>query len=128
MIVAVPAVAREWHDGKRKLMSRTMLPLRLAFAIAFHKSQGMTIERVAINLGDAESHVGGTFTTLTRVPGFGNLALEGSTNHDRLGRMNHSKAIATRKEYEVRKWRPRGNSAQALCSIAQGGWGGLFAD
>ena len=112
MIVAVPAVTREWHDGKGKLMSRTMLPLRLAFAITFHKSQGMTIERVVVNLGDAESHVGGAFTALSRVPGFRNLALEGSINHDRLGRMNHSKAIATRKEYEVRKWRPLEENAR----------------
>jgi len=112
MIVPVPAVTREWHDAKRKLMSRTMLPLRLAFAITFHKSQGMTIERVVVNLGDAESHVGGTFTALSRVPGFCNLALEVAINHDRLGRLVHSKAIDIRKEYEQHKWRPLEDNAR----------------
>ena len=83
-----------------------MLPLRLAFAITFHKSQGMTINRMAVNLGDTEAHAGGTFTALSRVPSLGGLALERPINHDRLSRVNHSKALAARKEYEREKWPP----------------------
>jgi len=109
-----------------------MLPLRLAFAITFHKSQGMTIERVVVNLGDVESHVGGAFTALSRVPGFSNLALEKAMNHDRLGRLVHSKAIHIRKEYERRKWGPLEDSARrhfaALLRVAGEGCSPTDAD
>jgi len=132
IIVPVPAVTREWHDAKGKLMTRTMLPLRLAFAITFHKSQGMTIVRVVVNLGDAESHPGGTFTALSRVPGFANLALEKAVNHDRLGRLVHSRAIQIRKEYERRKWGPLEDSAcrhfAALLRVAGEGCSPTDAD
>ncbi|CAK0867951.1 unnamed protein product [Prorocentrum cordatum] len=71
-----------------------------------HKSQGMTIPCVAANLGDTEMHLGGTFTVLSRVPALTGLALERGLNFDRLAKINQSRSLLARKEYEAAKWPP----------------------
>ena len=89
-----------------RTLHRTMLPLRLAIAITIHKSQGMTIQRVKVNLGESEKHTGGTFTALSRVPCLYGICLEKLINHDRLAKVNMSRALAQRKEFEARRWPP----------------------
>ncbi|KAJ7639676.1 hypothetical protein DFH06DRAFT_1001747, partial [Mycena polygramma] len=46
-------------DGKN--MSRTQLPLRLAWAVTVHKSQGLTLMKVKLGLGKKEFATGLTF-------------------------------------------------------------------
>ena len=102
-----------------------MLPLRLAIAITIHKSQGMTIPRLKANLGDSELHPNGTFTVLSRLPCLRGLALEKPLSLDRLYKVNHSRAILDRKQYEAKKWpaleantvvHMRGVTRDLLCS------------
>jgi hypothetical protein len=41
--------------------SRTQYPIRLAYASTIHKSQGQTMEKTVIDLGDTEKSLGLTF-------------------------------------------------------------------
>ena len=46
--------------------SRTQIPLRMAWALTIHKSQGMTLDKTTINIGNIDRQ-GLTFTFVSRV-------------------------------------------------------------
>lgn len=56
--------------------TRTQFPLSLSWATTIHKSQGITMDRVVVDIGDKEIGCGCTYVALTRV-----RALEGLVFH-----------------------------------------------
>lgn len=66
----------ELRDGDKKRASITQIPLRLAWAITVHKSQGMTLDAARIDLGKAFVE-GMGYVALSRVKNLRNLYLAG---------------------------------------------------
>lgn len=66
----------ELRDGTRKRASLSQIPLRLAWAITVHKSQGMTLDAARIDLRKAFVE-GMGYVALSRVRGLENLSLVG---------------------------------------------------
>jgi len=58
-----------------KFMSRTQLPLRLAWAVTIHKSQGLTLSRIKLGLGKKEFSTGLTFVALSRVKALDDISM-----------------------------------------------------
>ncbi|HEX6416540.1 MAG TPA: PIF1 family ATP-dependent DNA helicase [Candidatus Saccharimonadales bacterium] len=66
----------ELRDGEKKRASITQIPLRLAWAITVHKSQGMTLDAARIDLRKAFVE-GMGYVALSRVKNLSNLYLSG---------------------------------------------------
>ena len=64
--VPIIPLRRTWSSAGG-LCSRLQLPLKLAWAVTIHKAQGLTLDKVVINVGKKEFSAGLTFVACSRV-------------------------------------------------------------
>lgn len=81
---------------------RIQFPLMLAFAITIHKSQGLTLEQVVVELGEHESSLGMSYVALSRVKTLNGLALINAYDFSRFSRISSLLALQQRKNEETR--------------------------
>ena len=93
-------IRRSWSAGNH-ILSRTGIPLDLAWALTIHKSQGLTMPKAVIDIGDKEQTAGISFVALSRVKNIGDLLLQ-NFPMQRLRDVANNLQIAQRKQEETR--------------------------
>ena len=78
-----------WKSGTISC-SRVQFPIQPAYAVTIHKSQGLTLDNVVIDIGKEERSLGMTYVALSRVKKIEGLAFEKVFTFDRFEKIkNH---------------------------------------
>ena len=73
--VPIVPVQRTWRN-ENETYARINLPLALAWAITIHKSQGLTLDKAYVDIGERERSAGLSFVALSRVRSLTDLGLK----------------------------------------------------
>lgn len=87
------------------------MPLRLAYALTIHKSQGLTLSKAWIDIGKSEKTPGVSYVAISRVKTLSSCVIEPMT-YERLASIKSSSTLQYRLAEEARL----DNLAQATCS------------
>jgi ATP-dependent DNA helicase PIF1 len=101
--VSITPVTARWETRAGKSLTRTQLPLTLAWAITIHKSQGLTLEKVVVDLGHADFSSGLSFVAISRVKSLKGLAFRTQFDQARLQRPKETAVMRMLQEDNIRR-------------------------
>lgn len=99
-LVPIVPVTMSVHSGN-SIHERQQLPLKLAWALTIHKSQGLTLHKSWTDIGKSEATLGLTYVAISRVRHLSSLVLE-PMSFDRLRNIKKCKNLKYRKAEELR--------------------------
>ena len=100
---SVPIVPqrRTWIQGG-SACSRLQIPLKLAWAITIHKAQGLTLDKVVIDVGKKEFSAGLTFVACSRVRRLSDIMFNPPFAYERVASLAKSMRLTERKVEDAR--------------------------
>ena len=72
LVVPILPITRTWDKGSQK-HSQTMFTVVLAYAIIIHKSQGLTLERIVMDISKQDFQIGLTYVGISKVKELGGI-------------------------------------------------------
>ena len=75
-VVALRPVTADFYGKKGTVIQRRQLPLILSYAVTVHKVQGLSLDRVVIDVGGSVFDSGMTYVALSRLTSLGGLYLQ----------------------------------------------------
>lgn len=99
-ILPIVPITASFQKGAQTY-TRKQFPLQPAYAISIHRSQGITLDKAVIDLGNTEFALGMTYVALSRVRSIQGLFLE-PFSFERLKKINDKKGL-TEKRLELQR-------------------------
>ena len=99
--VPITPLRRSWSSSGGQC-SRLQLPLKLAWAVTIHKSQGLTLDKVVIDVGKREFSTALTFVACSRVRQLQDLLFTPPFSFQRLTSLSNSSRLKERQEEDRR--------------------------
>ncbi len=96
--VPITHLRRTWSNS----CSRLQLPLKLAWAVTIHKSQGLTLDKVVVDVGKKEFCCGLTFVACSRVCHKTDLLFSPPFTFQRLAALSNSQRLRERQLEDLR--------------------------
>lgn len=112
--VPIAPIRHSWSTSAG-YCSRLQLPLKLAWAVTIHKAQGLTLDKVTVDIGKKEFSAGLTFVAISRVRHMTHLLLNPPFPFQRLKNLAKSRRIEERKNEEKRL---QTLEAATLCTLS----------
>jgi ATP-dependent exoDNAse (exonuclease V) alpha subunit len=79
--------------------TRTQFPLQVAFATSVHKAQGLTLQKVVIDIGEHEFCLGITYVALSRAKTWSGFAFSRGYDWNRFLKINKHPGFKVRREF-----------------------------
>ena len=93
--VPITPLRRTWSASGGSC-SRLQLPLKLAWAVTIHKSQGLTLDKVVVDVGKKEFSAGLTFVACSRVRRLKDLLFDPPFPFQRIANLTNSQRLQER--------------------------------
>ena len=93
--VPITPLRRNWSNSGGQC-SRLQLPLKLAWAVTIHKSQGLTLDKVVVDIGKKEFSCGLTFVACSRVRQLTDILFTPPFTYQRLHNIANSQRLHER--------------------------------
>ena len=93
--IPICPLRRSWSMSGAQC-SRLQLPIKLAWAVTIHKAQGLTLDKVVINIGGKEFSSGLTYVACSRVRQLDDLLFDLPFSYERLSNLSKSKRLQER--------------------------------
>ena len=97
--VPIIPIRRTWSNSGTQC-SRLQLPFKLAWAVTIHKSQGLTLDKVVIDVGKREFYCGLTYVACSRFRHLTDLLFSPPFSFQRLSSIANSQRLHQRKEVQ----------------------------
>jgi len=99
--VPIVPVRRTWHSSTGNC-SRLQIPLKLAWAVTIHKAQGLTLDKVVIDIGKKEFSSGLTYVACSCVRSLEDLLFTAPFPYQRLSNLSTSNHLQQRLQEDSR--------------------------
>ena len=93
--VPIPPIRRTWLHGSTTC-SRLQIPLKLSWAVTIHKSQGLTLDKVVVDIGKKEFCTGITFVACSRVRRLTDMVFSPPFDYQRIANLGRSERLQER--------------------------------
>ena len=99
--IPIAPLRRYWSSSGGQC-SRLQLPLKLAWAVTIHKSQGLTLDKAVIDVGKRDFSTGLIFVACSRVRQLQDLLFTPPFTFQRLAALSNSRRLEERQEEDKR--------------------------